>query len=97
MSRAIYKALDGRGRFTLPPECRDKLELESGDLIRIEVDDELPVLRITKLDIVDVNDEDPDKLEALINAAVKTLNSEKKVELATYLLGSRSKNKGGGK
>ena len=90
MSKIFYKPIDGRGRITLPPECRASLELNGGDIIRIETDDEFSVLYISKLDVLDMQAEAPEFVAECLAATVKCLNNEQKVSLAAYLLSKAS-------
>jgi len=90
MSKVLYKLVDERGRFTLPPECREILEIKGGDIIRIQTDDEYPVLLISKLDVLDLQSEEPEFIAECLAASVKCLNNEQKVSLAAYLLSKAS-------
>lgn len=90
MAKILYKSIDGRGRITLPPKCREILDIKGGDIIRIETDDEYPVLYISKLDVVDLQAEESEFVAECLAASVKCLNNEQKVSLAAYLLSKAS-------
>lgn len=90
MSRIFYKQIDGRGRITLPPECRDSIEIKGGDILRIKTDDEYSVLYISKLDVLDMQEKEPAFVAECLAATIKCLNNEQKISLAAYLLSKAS-------
>lgn len=94
MSRAVYKVLDDKGRITIPLAYRKAIGICPGEVIRMAPGDNGSSLVISKAEVVDFADEDPEMMEACIYAAVKTLSKEKKLELAASLLSPLSERKG---
>ena len=73
MKKPVYKLLDEKGRILIPKEFRQMAELESGDIV-------------SKVDIVEMGSQDPQAVEAYVNAAVKHMSPAKQVALAARIL-----------
>ena len=86
MGKAVYKVIDEKGRITIPLPYRKAAGLLAGDVVRVARDGKGNGLILTKADVVDFADEDPEIMEACIYAAVKTLSDKQKLELAANLL-----------
>ena len=84
MKKPVYKLLDEKGRVLIPKELRQKAEMEYGDILKLSVSG--GKLSIVKVDIVEVGSQDPEAVEAYVNAAVKTMSHEKQVALAARIL-----------
>lgn len=84
MKKPVYKLLDEKGRVLIPKELRQKAEMEYGDILKLSVCD--GKLSIVKVDIVEIGSQDPEAVEAYVNAAVKTMSHEKQVALAARIL-----------
>lgn len=84
MKKAIYKLLDEKGRVLIPKELRQKTEMESGDILKLSVSG--GKLSVDKVDIVEVGSQDPEAVDAYVNAAVKLMSHEKQVALAARIL-----------
>lgn len=84
MKKPVYKLLDEKGRVLIPKELRQKAEMEYGDILKLSVCG--GKLSIVKVDIVEVGSQDPEAVEAYVNAAVKTMSHEKQVALAARIL-----------
>lgn len=84
MKKAIYKLLDEKGRVLIPKELRQKAEMESGDILKLSVSG--GKLLVAKVDIVEVGSQDPEAVDAYVNAAVKLMSHEKQVALAARIL-----------
>lgn len=84
MKKAIYKLLDEKGRVLIPKELRQKTEMESGDILKLSVSG--GKLSVAKVDIVEVGSQDPEAVDAYVNAAVKLMSHEKQVALAARIL-----------
>lgn len=84
MKKAIYKLLDEKGRVLIPKELRQKTEMESGDILKLSVSG--GKLSVVKVDIVEVGSQDPEAVDAYVNAAVKLMSHEKQVALAARIL-----------
>ena len=93
MGKAIYKVLDDKGRITIPLEYRKAIGLCHGEVLRIAVGENGSSLVVSKAEMVDFEDEDPEMMEACIYAAVRTLSKEQKLELAANLLSPLSERK----
>ena len=70
MKKPVYKLLDEKGRILIPKEFRQMAELESGDIVNI----------------VEMGSQDPQAVEAYVNAAVKHMSPAKQVALAARIL-----------
>ena len=84
MKKPVYKLLDEKGRVLIPKELRQKAEMEYGDILKLSVCS--GKLSIVKVDIVEIGSQDPEAVEAYVNAAVKTMSHEKQVALAARIL-----------
>lgn len=84
MKKPVYKLLDEKGRVLIPKELRQKAEMEYGDILKLSVSG--GKLSIVKVDIVEVGSQNPEAVEAYVNAAVKTMSPEKQVALAARIL-----------
>ena len=79
MKKPVYKLLDEKGRILIPKEFRQMAELESGDIVKLSVSS-------GKVDIVEMGSQDPQAVEAYVNAAVKHMSPAKQVALAARIL-----------
>ena len=84
MKKPVYKLLDEKGRVLIPKELRQKAEMEYGDILKLSVCG--GKLSIVKVDIVEIGSQNPEAVEAYVNAAVKTMSHEKQVALAARIL-----------
>ena len=84
MKKPVYKLLDEKGRVLIPKELRQKAEMEYGDILKLSVCG--GKLSIVKVDIVEIGSQDPEAVEAYVNAAVKTMSHDKQVALAARIL-----------
>lgn len=84
MKKPVYKLLDEKGRVLIPKELRQKAEMGYGDILKLSVCG--GKLSIVKVDIVEVGSQNPEAVEAYVNAAVKTMSHEKQVALAARIL-----------
>lgn len=84
MKKPVYKLLDEKGRVLIPKELRQMAEIESGDIIKLVMNG--AKVMVSKVDIVEIGSQDPEAVEAYVNAAVKTMSHEKQVALASRLL-----------
>lgn len=84
MKKAIYKLLDEKGRVLIPKELRQQAEMERGDILKLSISG--GKLSVAKVDIVEVGSQDPEAVEAYVNAAVRIMSHEKQVALAAKIL-----------
>ena len=84
MKKPVYKLLDEKGRILIPKEFRQMAELESGDIVKLSVSS--GKIMVSKVDIVEMGSQDPQAVEAYVNAAVKNISSGKQVALAARIL-----------
>lgn len=84
MKKPVYKLLDEKGRILIPKEFRQMAELESGDIVKLSMSSGKIV--VSKVDIVEMGSQDPQAVEAYVNAAVKHINPAKQVALAARIL-----------
>ena len=77
MKKPVYKLLDEKGRILIPKEFRQMAELESGDIVK---------LSMSSGKIVEMGSQDPQAVEAYLNAAVKHMSPAKQVALAARIL-----------
>ena len=80
----VYKLLDEKGRILIPKEFRQMAELESGDIVKLSMSSGKIV--VSKVDIVEMGSQDPQAVEAYVNAAVKHMSPAKQVALAARIL-----------
>ena len=80
----VHKLLDEKGRILIPKEFRQMTEMECGDIVKLSVSGGKIIL--SKVDIVEMGSQDPETMEAYVNAAVKQLNPAKQVALAARIL-----------
>ena len=83
MKKPVYKLLDEKGRILIPKEFRQMAELESGDIVKLSVSS--GKIMVSK-DIVEMGSQDPQAVEAYVNAAVKHMSPAKQVALAARIL-----------
>ena len=81
MKKPVYKLLDEKGRVLIPLEMA---ELESGDIVKLSMSSGKIV--VSKVDIVEMGSQDPQAVEAYVNAAVKHMSPAKQVALAARIL-----------
>ena len=72
MKKPVYKLLDEKGRILIPKEFRQMAELESGDIVKLSVSS--GKIMVSKVDIVEMGSQDPQAVEAYVNAAVKHMS-----------------------
>ncbi len=84
MKKSVYRLMDEKGRVLVPKDLRQRAEMAAGDILKLSM--ESGRLQISKVDIVEVERQDADTMEAYVNAAVKFMNREKQVALAERLL-----------
>ena len=84
MKKPVYKLLDEKGRILIPKEFRQMAELESGDIVKLSMSSGKIV--VSKVDIVEMGSQDPQAVEAYVNAAVKHMSPAKQVALAARIL-----------
>ena len=84
MKKPVYKLLDEKGRILIPKEFRQMAELESGDIVKLSVSS--GKIMVSKVDIVEMGSQDPQAVEAYVNAAVKLMSPAKQVALAARIL-----------
>ena len=77
MKKPVYKLLDEKGRILIPKEFRQMAELESGDIVKLSV---------SSGKIMEMGSQDPQAVEAYVNAAVKHMSPAKQVALAARIL-----------
>lgn len=82
--KQVHKLLDEKGRILIPKEFRQMTEMECGDIVKLSVSGGKIIL--SKVDIVEMGSQDPETMEAYVNAAVKQLNPAKQVALAARIL-----------
>lgn len=82
--KPVYKLLDEKGRILIPKEFRQMAELESGDIVKLSVSS--GKIMVSKVDIVEMGSQDPQAVEAYVNAAVKHMSPAKQVALAARIL-----------
>lgn len=82
--KPIYKLIDNKGRIYVPKFLRDVLEMEEGDIVRMEVDKEK--LTVRKVHIIEAGDKSPEATEAFVRAAVQTMPSETQLSIAAQLI-----------
>mgnify|MGYP000520841759 CR=1 FL=1 len=70
--KPVYKLLDEKGRILIPKEFRQMAELESGDIVKLSVSS--GKIMASKVDIVEMGSQDPQAVEAYVNAAVKHMS-----------------------
>ena len=81
--KPIYRLMDAKGRITIPKEMRETVEMESGDIIKL--DTHKGTVMIKKVDIIEIGDQSPEAIEAYVFAAVKNMPQNKQMELASRL------------
>lgn len=84
MKKPVYKLLDEKGRMLIPKELRKMAEMEGGDIVKLSVTSGR--ISVSKVDIVEAGSQNPEAVEAYVNAAVKTMSHEKQVGLAAKIL-----------
>ena len=84
MKKPVYKLLDEKGRILIPKEFRQMAELESGDIVKLSVSS--GKIMVSKVDIVEMGSQDPQAVEAYVNAAVKHMRPAKQGALAARIL-----------
>lgn len=84
MKKPVYKLLDEKGRVLIPLEMRQRAEMEKGDILKVSISSGKIV--ISKVDIVEIEKQDAEAVEAYVHAAVRTMSHEKQVALAARIL-----------
>ena len=79
MKKPVYKLLDEKGRILIPKEFRQMAELESGDIVKLSVSS--GKIMVSKVDIVEMGSQDPQAVEAYVNAAVKHMSPARAFEI----------------
>lgn len=90
MAKSIYRLIDESGRVLIPQEFRKQADMGNGDIVKLTIDGSKLIL--TKVDIVEVGNQDPAMVEAFVNAVIKSMSKEKQVALASQLLQMAERN-----
>lgn len=93
LKEPVYKLMDEKGRVLIPKELRQKAEMEGGDIIKLSASG--GKLTAVKVDIVEVGNQNPEAVEAYVNAAVRMMSHEKQVALAARILQFAQQGEGG--
>ena len=93
MKKPVYKLLDEKARVLIPKEMRQMAEMEGGDIVKLSVTS--GKISVSKVEIVEAGSQNPEAVEAYVNAAVKTMGREKQVELAARILKLAQQQEGG--
>ncbi|WP_066456603.1 AbrB/MazE/SpoVT family DNA-binding domain-containing protein [Anaerotruncus rubiinfantis] len=84
----IYRLIDCKGRIYIPKPFRDTLELECGGFVRL-----IPAeggLQIRKVALIEVGDQSPEAVEAFVKAAINQMPFNKRLEMASLMIGRES-------
>ena len=84
MKKPVYKLLDEKGRILIPKEFRQMAELESGDIVKLSVSS--GKIMVSKVDIVEMGSQDPQAVEAYVNAEVKHKSTATQEDLAERIM-----------
>lgn len=95
MRKFVYKVVDGSGRINIPKFMRDEAGINIGDIVKVSVDTDSNTVRVSSFDFIDLSEVSEKNIIHNI-AAMENMSDEKKVQIATYLLGSIQKSSGGG-
>lgn len=93
MKKPVYKLLDEKGRVLIPRELHRKAEMEGGDIVKLSVSG--GKLSVSKVDIIEAGNQNPEAVEAYVSAAVKGMSHEKQVALAAKILKYAQQEEGG--
>jgi len=93
MKKFVYKVIDSSGRVNIPKSMRDEAGISIGDIVKVSVDTENNEVKVSRFDFIDLSEESSEKTKRHIMAAIEHMSSEKKVEVATSLLGSCQKSR----
>lgn len=91
----MYKVVDGSGRIIIPKFMRDEAGINIGDIVKVSVDTDGNTVRVSSFDFIDLSEVSEKNIIHNI-AAMENMSDEKKVQIATYLLGSIQKPSSGG-
>ena len=75
---------DDASLIAMQDKFRQMAELESGDIVKLSVSS--GKIMVSKVDIVEMGSQDPQAVEAYVNAAVKHMSPAKQVALAARIL-----------
>lgn len=81
---AVYKVIDKDGRITIPREMRETAGLEAGGIVRLTVTH--CGLAVRKVALLEIGNQEPEMVEAYLEAAFRTIGKEKQLQMAAQLL-----------
>ncbi len=84
MKKPVYKLMDEKGRVLIPFELRKKADMDKGNIIRVQVSH--GSILLSRVDIVEAGKQDKESVEAFVNAAVKNMSGESRMNLMKKLL-----------
>lgn len=93
MKKPVYRLLDEKGRVLIPKELRQMAGIKGGDIVKLSAAS--GKISVSKVEIVEAGSQNPEAVEAYVNAAVKTMSHEKQVELAARILKLAQQQEGG--
>ena len=91
-NRPIYKLVDSKGRVLIPKNLREAAKMESGDIVRLRVED--GSVSVCKVDIIEAGDQSPEAVEAYVRAAFKSMSDSIRLELIGELSGLLQRKEG---
>lgn len=83
-AKPIYKILDDKGRVLIPKALRDAAEMEHGDIVRLGI--QKGIVTAKKVDLIEIGDQSPEAVEALVRSAIKFMPEETQIGIAARLL-----------
>ncbi len=78
-----YKIVDSKGRVYLPKGFRMISDIECGDIVKLTTNN--GIISVCKVELIEVGNQSPEVMEAFINASIKFMGREKKLELIRRL------------
>lgn len=81
--KSEYKVVDSRGRVYLPKGFRIVSDIECGDIVKLTTNN--GIISVCKVELIEVGNQSPEVMESFINASIKFMDREKKLELIKKL------------
>ena len=81
--KSEYKVVDCRGRVYLPKGFRIVSDIECGDIVKLTTNN--GIISVSKVELIEVGNQSPEVMESFINASIKFMGKEKKLELIKRL------------
>lgn len=84
MKKNNYKVIDSKGRIYLTKDLRDKLNVDIGDIVKVEFNKNN--INIKKVELIEIDDKTPEAIQDYIKATIKNMDKKKCIEILDEII-----------